>query len=628
MHGVQGGCHAGGIDGPQYQRAAQQLFEALQSDEALKREFLSDLEVDGLLQGIGTSLEDESGFARAFFERLHADADASRFIRKVESRIQEEGAQGPDAGSPEDSERESVPGPSGASVRPRRVVRPSLNRESSSSSSWAPLLLAGGILLGLLGLLVLFNSGGEPDRRSPVPRRAEGLGPVATRGESSGPPSGRIPGAEEPRPAATLPPRPETPPGRRPPPGESPAGQNPQKLPDASRTPKEKPPQPDLGEASPPSPAPDPERKATAGAPQESSTQVAIARVEEVSGEVFLVSPGGRTPASAGSSVQEGQGVESQEGRIALRFLDKTRVELGPRSLVAEIRTSRGKRVVVQRGIVQAQVTKQALDHPLVFATPHAEAKVVGTRFRLVVDADARIGTRLEVDEGQVELKNLSGRSAQVGAGQFALAGDGIETVSKPLPIDEILLLPKQARLVGGEWSLAKDRAASGGTALYTRETSYRPRKLGSTWVYDGVKSRPSFLLFSFQADGAKDYRVWIRGRSLPEDPNHLSTAEVAVEVPEAQLSPADAQAGLAADHAYGFSGFFRFPGYGWIGGNGEHPEQGRPDEVPLSIRFPRSGTQTLKIHALQAPAWIDAIWLSATRQTRPEAGQTGPAGK
>jgi hypothetical protein len=350
--------------------------------------------------------------------------------------------------------------------------------------------------------------------------------------------------------------------------------------------------------------------------------------VEEASGEAYLVRQGEKSPARAGTDVQEGQGLEILGGRVALRFPDKTRLEFGPGTVAGEVRAARAKRVVLQKGVLLAQVTKQPPDRPLTCATPSGEAKVVGTRFRLVADLDPKVGTRLEVQEGQVDLRNLSGRTAQVGAGQFAVAADGTELAARALPIDEILLLPRQARLVGGEWSLAKDRSALGATALHSRETSYRPRRVGATWVYEGVKNRPSYALFTFQAEGGKDYWVWIRGRSLPEDPSHLTTAEVAVELVDAQLTPPDAQAGLAADHAYGFNGFFRFPAYGWIGGNGEHPEQGRPDEVPLSIRFPRGGLQSLKVHALQAPAWIDAIWLSATQQTRPAAGQTGPAEK
>jgi hypothetical protein len=261
----------------------------------------------------------------------------------------------------------------------------------------------------------------------------------------------------------------------------------------------------------------------------------------------------------------------------------------------------------------------------MILTFPHGAAKILGTTLKLSVDPEPKKGTRLEVEEGRVELKNLSGAHVEVGSGQFAVAQEGMELVARMVPIDEILLSPRQAVLVGNEWIVAKDRGAAGGTALYSRETSYKIRKVGTGHVYDSVKNRPSYVLFNFQAEGGKDYHIWIHGRSLPEDPNHLVTSELAIEPANAQLSQVDGQAALAGDNAYSYTGFFHFTSYGWIGGRGEF---GRADAVPLSVRFTQSGAQTLKIYVLQVPAWIDAVWLSATQKTRPEAGQAGPARK
>jgi catechol 2,3-dioxygenase-like lactoylglutathione lyase family enzyme len=46
----------------------------------------------------------------------------------------------------------------------------------------------------------------------------------------------------------------------------------------------------------------------------------------------------------------------------------------------------------------------------------------------------------------------------------------------------------------------------------------------------------------------------------------------------------------------------------------------------PISIRFASSVQQTLKMHALETPIRIDALWLSATQTACPDPKSTGPA--
>jgi hypothetical protein len=86
-------------------------------------------------------------------------------------------------------------------------------------------------------------------------------------------------------------------------------------------------------------------------------------------------------------------------------------------------------------GAIRADVAPQPKNKPLVFVTAHAEAKVLGTALRLVVDRDPKKGTLLEVEKGRVELKRLSDRKVVVvGAGQFAVAAAGTDLKVKPLP--------------------------------------------------------------------------------------------------------------------------------------------------------------------------------------------------
>ncbi|HEV3027749.1 MAG TPA: FecR domain-containing protein, partial [Planctomycetota bacterium] len=166
----------------------------------------------------------------------------------------------------------------------------------------------------------------------------------------------------------------------------------------------------------------------------EGATQAAIAQVEEVSGEVFLVTQEGKTPLARGANVFGGQGLQTggNASRILLRFSDKTQVDLGPETVLAELKTESGKRLALTQGTLRAVVAKQPKDQPMVIATPQGPAKVIGTTLRLVVDPDPKKGTRLDVEEGNVELKNLAGKTVYVESGHYAVAAVGVELVSMP----------------------------------------------------------------------------------------------------------------------------------------------------------------------------------------------------
>jgi hypothetical protein len=172
---------------------------------------------------------------------------------------------------------------------------------------------------------------------------------------------------------------------------------------------------------------------AAPGSPSQGTTQAPLAKVEEISGEAFVVTKDGKSPVTAEANLLPGQGLETGGGtsRIVLRFSDKTRVDLGPETLLAEVKTDSGKRLALTQGTVRAVVAKQPKGEPLIFTTPYGDAKVVGTTLRLYVDPDPRKGTKLEVEEGKVELKNLTGRAIMVESGHYAVAAVGVELVAR-----------------------------------------------------------------------------------------------------------------------------------------------------------------------------------------------------
>jgi hypothetical protein len=173
-------------------------------------------------------------------------------------------------------------------------------------------------------------------------------------------------------------------------------------------------------------------------APSPRVTHASVARAEEVEGEAFRVTKDGTVPLGAGADVLGAEGLETRGGssRLALRFPDKTRVDLGPDTLLAELAElaeDSGKRLLVSRGSLRAVVAKQPKEQPMIIATPHGQITVLGTTFRLRIDPDPAKGTRLDVEEGSVELKNLAGKTVQVESGHYAIAAAGMDLAAKPL---------------------------------------------------------------------------------------------------------------------------------------------------------------------------------------------------
>src|SRR5262249_35617449 len=80
----------------------------------------------------------------------------------------------------------------------------------------------------------------------------------------------------------------------------------------------------------------------------------------------------------------------------------------------------KGKRLELLTGKLEATVARQSLFRPMKVTTPQAEARVLGTRFSLIVADNA---SRLDVTAGQVRFTRLSdGRSVKVGGNSHSIA--------------------------------------------------------------------------------------------------------------------------------------------------------------------------------------------------------------
>jgi len=196
------------------------------------------------------------------------------------------------------------------------------------------------------------------------------------------------------------------------------------------------------------------------------------------------------------------------------------------------------------------------------------------------------------------------------------------------MPVEDVVLLPRDGRITGAAWQFARDPLASSGIAL-------EAARIGSFEWKGGrmVATAPqTYVDFTFTADADRDYHVWVRGRTLADPAQPVEVRQwhdsVVLEAPAATWSrPCDWMTGSGFARMHRFDGYRARDGYWWLGGNHERTpvNPGVGDETPVAIRFAKPGRQQLRLYVSEAPVRIDAIWLSTTRKTRPADADVGP---
>lgn len=403
------------------------LLEAFQSNDAFRQEALRDAATDGLLRVEATPARDSESLIESVFERMVAENDATGFIKRVDTRIDRDG----------DSPR------SGEAATPRRRSTRRRARRAPGQGNrnyLLPALLAAGLLLGVVLLLSQSSSGPSPSepgrseaRRDALRKQAEkeSVRAQQARKEAETLVAGlrvQEKQAEEARKAAEKA-------------QDEDLRKNAEEafLDIARKRKAEENRLKNLREAEEAanqalansSAEPKPQEKS----PETTGTRVAVAKVESVEGEVYIVSPAGKATAKAEEDLQAGEGLEvGATGTVVLTFADRTRVEVGPNAALRELKSEGGKRIFIAKGEVHAAVAKQPKEQAMVFVTPHGEATVLGTTLRLVIDPNPKEGTRLEVTKGMVRLKNLAGKTVDVPSGHFAVAAIGTVLTTRPIP--------------------------------------------------------------------------------------------------------------------------------------------------------------------------------------------------
>jgi len=616
---------------PQEQK---ELIDALQADERRREDWLAEFEIHRFLHGSARSGRDSEMFERAFKRGVEAQKDATRFIKKIESQIED--ARSPVPPTPSLPGEHSTPRAGTPRPRTRRGLRTG-GRAPSDIALKVGLAAAGAFAAVILLLTVSspgpVSSGGPKTGRELAQREERLLKEFAARQEEAtqaraererlerelvqaqkehGRVSEEKTRAQDEKTQEELKAR------------EAELAKTAEEFREKLRRAQEKERQAAerVARTEPALPSPEVTH-------ERSGTRAAIAKVERVEGQVTRVTPEGASALKSGEDLLAGHGIETwgEASRAVLAFGDNTRLELAPETAIRELKAEGGKRLFVAKGTVRAEVARQPQGEPMMFATPHGDATVLGTTLKIFVDPDPKRGTRLEVEEGKVALKNPAGKPVLVESGHFAVAATGIEPAARRLPIDEILLLPRHGRIVGQSWKKVSDDRSSTGEALeLLKIPGPNPRRIEDTVVY----IRTVHVMFAFEADAEKDYFVWVRGR-CPTPERLRSQDELGLEVPGGLFNNADrllvAAFGLSVA---AFQGYSDREGYWWVGGNADlNPPDPRPDDVrPTTIRFSQPGRKTLRLYATEVPMRVDAIWLSATQKTRPADTEQGPGSR
>ncbi len=112
-----------------------------------------------------------------------------------------------------------------------------------------------------------------------------------------------------------------------------------------------------------------------------------------------------------------------------VRFSDHSSVTITPNSQLSLGGDAQRKRLDLTVGSVEAQVAPQTSETSFTITTPHGEATVLGTHFRVDVEDDSSV---VSVSEGRVTIRS-GDHSLIATAGQRAIATNGTVVLAPPL---------------------------------------------------------------------------------------------------------------------------------------------------------------------------------------------------
>lgn len=150
-------------------------------------------------------------------------------------------------------------------------------------------------------------------------------------------------------------------------------------------------------------------------------------------GEVRLMGPGGERVLTTGELWPRGETLKTvgPHSAATVTFEDGTRIELGADSVAVNESGTDARRVELERGEVQGKIPPQPAGRTFVFATPVAEAVIVGTMLQVTTVDPHR--TRVVVTEGQALVRRRAdGAEITVNSGFHVLVSPQRKLTADP----------------------------------------------------------------------------------------------------------------------------------------------------------------------------------------------------
>jgi WD40 repeat protein len=167
-----------------------------------------------------------------------------------------------------------------------------------------------------------------------------------------------------------------------------------------------------------------------------------LAQLEDVQGEVYILTDEGKIEAEPGQKLFAGQGVSTSGERssVVVQYADATRLELAGDTQVHFVTGARGNKIEVAQGT--GDISGMTDGNRMTLSTPHVDVQAQGGKFSFTSLPDG--GTRVESEKGQVKVTRKSdGKSVTVESGQYAVANrrpDPMKAIAVPnarLTLDE-----------------------------------------------------------------------------------------------------------------------------------------------------------------------------------------------
>lgn len=396
------------------------LVEGLEADPALRAELLDDVELDGVLRSLGAVLRSGEGFVQTLAGSVDPERDATRFVKKVELRL----ADGP----PTPPAKRETPRPFPVRSLSRRFVRSA----GPSDAGWKAALAASAVFAVILLFAAASTKPARPKPDAPpapgvvgVPKPPPPVLPEPPRSEEEQRIRLQLERIEQEQERLQQAPS-------QPAESSEERGRRLKALEEERRrTEAEMQRVIDENRRRPEPPAPLPSVPPSPPPPGTRSERLIAAadalKVQAVSGPVYFTAT--QAAVKAGQVLPPGRALYTHPGaKVTLGYADGTRIEVQAETEVSNRTDEEARRFFVLRGAIASDIEPQAPGRPMIFETPTAEARILGTSIRLAVLPGKSPETTLEVAEGKVELKRLSdGATTEVSAGQFAIAAAGVD---------------------------------------------------------------------------------------------------------------------------------------------------------------------------------------------------------